>query len=137
MIVDASVAVDAVTDSGERGRAARAALRAVPAADRLLAPGHFAVEVLAALKYLADRESTGFVAADIPSSLSFVEGLGISLEATPWADVQRAWRLSGSLRYTDGIYVAAAERHRMDLLTADRKIATSGAPFNCTIVTIL
>lgn len=44
MIVDASVIIDAVTDSGARGEAARAALAAQPAAEPLVAPGHFAFE---------------------------------------------------------------------------------------------
>ncbi len=82
-------------------------LAAQPAAEPLIAPGHFAVEVMSGL-----------------------------IEATPWDDVHRAWVLSeGSLRYADAVYVAAAERHATALLTADARIERSGAPLTCTIVT--
>ena len=62
--------------------------------------------------------------------------LGISIEATPWSDALRAWRLSSALRYADAVSVAAAERMRTVLLTADARIERSGAPFDCEIRTV-
>ena len=138
MIVDASLVIDAVADPGPRGIAARAVLAAQPAAEPLLAPGHFAVEVMSGLNAAANRPSHPFHAADLPQALHDVESFEILIEATPWGDVHRAWTLaSGSLRYADAIYVAAAERHATALLTADARIERSGAPISCKIITVI
>jgi predicted nucleic acid-binding protein len=51
--------------------------------------------------------------------------------------VHRAWTLVASLRYADALYVAAAERHGIGLLTADARIARSGAPINCGIIIVV
>lgn len=137
MIIDASVVIDVVTDAGTRGDAARVALAKIPAEEPLHAPGHFAVEVLSGLKAVAGRPGAGFCSGDIAVALAEAEALGVDIEATPWVDVQRAWRLSGSLRYADALYVAAAERRETTLLTADARIERSGAPYRCPIRTIL
>jgi len=138
VIVDASLVIDAVADPGPRGIAARDALAAQPAAEPLLAPGHFAVEVMSGLNAAANRPHHPFRAADLPQALQDVESFEILIEATPWVDVHRAWTLaSGSLRYADAIYVAAAERHATALLTADARIERSGAPINCKIITVV
>lgn len=137
MIVDASVVIDAVTDPGPRGNAAREALAAVPATDPLLAPGHFAVEVMSGLGAAANRPSHPFQPGELTLALADAEALEIAIEATPWADVHRAWELAqGSLRYADAVYVAAAERHGTALLTADHQIARSGARITCQIITV-
>jgi predicted nucleic acid-binding protein len=137
VIVDASVVVDAVIDPGGRGVAARAALAKPPATERLLAPGHFAFEVMSALQAAANRPGHPFKSADVPQAIVDAESLEIELEATPWIDVLRAWELSrASLRYADAIYVAAAERHRTALLTADQRIGRSRAPIHCEILTV-
>jgi predicted nucleic acid-binding protein len=137
VIVDASAVIDAVTDPGPRGSTARAALAAVPATEPLLAPGHFAVEIMSGLRAAANRPSHPFQLADLPAALTDAEGLEILIEATPWADVHRAWVLAqGSLRYADAVYVAAAERHHTALLTADQQIARSGALITCEVITL-
>jgi predicted nucleic acid-binding protein len=137
VIVDASVVIDAVCDSGRRGEAARTALAAQPPSEPLVAPGLLAVEVMSGLRAAANRPGHPFAAADIPVALQEVAGYGIRLEATPWSDVHRAWELSlGSLRYADGVYVAAAERHQSALLTADARIERSGARLRCAVVTV-
>jgi len=137
LIVDASVVVDAVSDSGARGRAARVALADQPATEPLLAPGHFAFEVMSALQAAANRPGHPFQKADIPQALVDAESLEIELESTPWADVHRAWVLSQtSLRYADAIYIAAAERHGSALLTADGRMGRSKAPILCEIITV-
>lgn len=137
MIVDASVVIDGVADPGPRGVAARSALAAQPAAEPLAAPGHFAFEVMSGLRAAANRPIHPLQAADLPQALRNAESFEITIEATPWSDVHRAWILAqGSLRYADAIYVAAAERYGTALLTADARIERSAAPVRCTIITV-
>lgn len=137
MIVDASVIIDAVSDSGPRGTAARDALRAQPAAEYLLAPGHFAFEVMSGLRAAANRPGHPFQPDDLRQALRDAESYGIAIEGTPWVDVHRAQELAEqSLRYADAIYVAAAERHRTALLTADGRIGRSGSLVRCRIITV-
>lgn len=137
MILDASLIIDAVADSGPRGQAARVALADLPPAEPLIAPGHFAFEVMSGLGAAANRPRHPLQPEDVPEALQSAEALGVVIEATPWVDVHRAWSLSqGSLRYADAIYVAAAERHSAALVTADARIGRSGAPMTCEIVTI-
>lgn len=74
---------------------------------------------------------------DIDQALLDSESFEITIEGTPWVDVHRAWILAqASLRYADAIYVAAAERHGLALLTSDARIERSGAPIRCQIVTV-
>lgn len=137
MIVDASLVIDAVADPGPRGIAARDALAAQPAAAHLTSPGHFAFEVMSGLRAAAHRPDHPFRSADLAQALQDAEAFEVLIEATPWVDVHRAWTLAcGSLRYADAVSVAAAERHGTALLTADARIARSGAPISCEIVTV-
>lgn len=137
MIVDASLVIDAVADPGPRGAAARGAVAAQPAAEPLLAPAHFAFEVMSGLRAAANRPEHPLKADDLAQALQDAEALEITIEATPWTDVHRAWVLAqASLRYADAIYVAAAERHHSALLTADARIEYSGAPITCQVITI-
>lgn len=85
----------------------------------------------------ANRLSHPLHPADLEPALQAAEALEITIEATPWSDVRRAWDLAqGSLRYADAIYVAAAERHRTALLTADSQIERSGAVIRCEVITV-
>lgn len=137
MIVDASLIIDAVADPGARGNAARAALAAQPATEPVIAPGHFAFEVMSGLRAAANRPGHPLREADLAQALQDAQSFEIQIEATPWGDVHRAWVLAqASLRYADAIYVAAAERHRTALLTADARIERCGAPVTCQIITI-
>lgn len=134
MIIDASVMIDAVTDAGPRGAVARRALADLPADEPLVAPGHHAVEVLAGLRRVFRRTD---LAAQADALLVQAERLGVRIEATPWSDVRRAWQLSlASLSLADAVYVAAAERHRTTLLTADQRISRSGADIACEVRTL-
>ncbi|MGH3729750.1 MAG: PIN domain-containing protein [Micromonosporaceae bacterium] len=138
MIVDASLVIDAVADSGQRGIAARNALTAQPAAEPLVAPGHFAFEVMSGLRAAANRPGHPLAATDLPHAIRAVESFEIEIEGTPWRDVRRAWKLAeGSLSYADAVYVAAAERHGTALLTTDARIGRSGAPMGCLIITVI
>ncbi|MGH3979280.1 MAG: type II toxin-antitoxin system VapC family toxin [Pseudonocardiaceae bacterium] len=137
MIIDASLVIDAVADPGPRGIAARDALAAQPVAEPLIAPGHFAFEVMSGLRAAANRPNHPFQPTDLAQALRDAESFEIVIEATPWTDVHRAWTLAdGSLRYADAIYVAAAERHGTTLLTVDARIERSGAPIRCEIITV-
>ena len=129
--------IDVVADSGSRGIAARAALAALPAAEPLIAPGHFAFEVISGLVAAANRPHRPLRSADLAPALEAAEALGIVIEPTPWSDVHRAWALAqGSMRYPDAIDVAAAERHGTALLTADSQIERSGAVIRCEVITV-
>ncbi|WP_081968064.1 type II toxin-antitoxin system VapC family toxin [Mycobacterium kyorinense] len=137
MIVDASVVIDAIVDSGRRGRAARRTLADHPASEPLIAPGHFAVEILSGLAAAANRPTHPLQAEQIDQALRDAEALEITIEATPWADVRRAWALAQtSLRYPDAIYIASAERLATALITSDTRIERSGAPVRCPIITV-
>ncbi len=137
MIVDASVVIDAVTDAGPRGQAARQALADHPASESLLAPGHFAVEMLSGLMAAANRPNHPLQSDQVEQALLDAEALEITIEATPWGDVRRARALAqASLRYPDAIYIASAERHATALLTSDARIERSGAPIRCPIITV-
>lgn len=137
MIVDASVVIDAVADAGLRGEAARTALANQPAAEPLVAPGHFAFEILSGLRAAARRPTHPLTEADVARALADAAAFEIEIAATPWKDVQRAWTLSqASLRFADAIYVAAAERLHTALLTADARIERSGAPMMCAVITV-
>lgn len=92
---------------------------------------------MSGLRAAANRPEHPLQAADLTQALRDAESFEVLIEATPWADVHRAWTLArGSLRYADAIYVAATERHGTALLTADARIARSGAPVNCEIITV-
>jgi predicted nucleic acid-binding protein len=137
VIVDVSVIVDVVADAGPRGDAARAALGSVGPTEPLTAPGLFASELLSALNAVARRPAHPFGLNQLPAALDEAERYGITIQATPWGDVRRAYELcQGSLRFADAVYVAAAERQGTELLTSDARIARSGAPFRCQIVTV-
>jgi predicted nucleic acid-binding protein len=137
VIIDASVVIDAVTDSGPRGQGARDALADHPASEPLLAPGHLAVEILSGLVAAANRPTHPLQPSQIEQAVLDAEALEITIEATPWADVRRAWVLAqASLHYPEAVYVASAERHATALLTGDARIERSGAPMRCPIITI-
>ncbi|MGH3978570.1 MAG: hypothetical protein ACRDRZ_06160 [Pseudonocardiaceae bacterium] len=94
MIVDASLIIDAVTDPGSWGIAARDALAAQPAAEPLTAPGHFAFEVMSGLRAAATRPDHPLQSVELAQSLRDAESFEILIEATPWVDVYRAWTLA-------------------------------------------
>ncbi len=92
---------------------------------------------MSGLQAAANRPDHPFRAEDLGQALRDAESYEITIEGTPWVDVHRAWELAEqSLRYADAIYVAAAERHRCTLLTADARIERSGAAMRCEIVTV-
>jgi predicted nucleic acid-binding protein len=138
VIIDASLIIDAVADPGPRGIAARDALAELPPAEPLIAPGHLAHEIMSGLLAAANRPGHPLQAIEVQQAMQDAESIGMAIEGTPWADVHRAWVLSlGSMHYADALYVAAAERHSTALMTADARIARSGAPVRCKIITVV
>jgi predicted nucleic acid-binding protein len=137
VIIDASLVIDAVADPGPLGAAAREALANQPAAEPLIAPGHFAFEIMSGLHAAASRPEHPLNPDDVDQARQDAEDLEIAMEASTWIDVRRAWKLArASLRYADAIYVAAAERRGTALLTTDTRIERSGAPMTCSIITV-
>jgi predicted nucleic acid-binding protein len=137
VIVDAALIIDAVADPGPRGLAARQALADQPPAEALMAPGHFAFEIISGLWAAAQRPGHPLQPAEVAQALRDAEAFEITIEAIPWADVHRAWALAQeSLRYADAIYVAAAERHQSGLLTTDTRIIWSGLQVGCQIIAV-
>ena len=93
---------------------------------------------MSGLHAAGNRPRHPFRLADVPQALRDAESFEIRIEATPWVDVHRAWALGlGLLRFADALYVAAAERHQTGLLTADARIARSGAPVDCEVITVV
>jgi hypothetical protein len=92
---------------------------------------------MSGLRAAANRPDHPLQPDDVEQALRDAESLEVLIEATPWADVHRAWALArASLRYADAVYVAAAERHQTALLTADARIEGSGVPMTCTVITV-
>lgn len=84
---------------------------------------------------MAVDPAADFTEADIEVALGEAERYGVVIEGTPWGDVRRAWELAkGSLRYTDGVVVAHAERTNRPLVTAGGRLGRSRAGIRCTIV---
>lgn len=107
-------------------------MAAQPFTEPLIAPGHFAFEVMSGLRAAANRPEHPLQEAELAAALHDAEAFEIRIEAIPWTDVHRAWQLAQlALRYADAIYVAAAERHHTALLTSDSRIERSGAPIKC------
>lgn len=93
--------------------------------------------MMSGLGAAANRPGHPLQEADLTMALQAAESFEITIEATPWSDVHRAWALAkGSLRYADAVYVAAAERQGMALLTTDTQIERSGALIRCEVITI-
>lgn len=118
LVVDASLVVAALIDTGTDGRWAESMLES----DTLAAPHLLPVEVANVLRRAA---AAGDVSAD-SASLAHADllGLRISLFAyEPFAN--RAWELRGGVSAYDAWYVALAETLDAPLATLDRRLARS------------
>lgn len=116
LVVDASVVVALLADSGDHGDwAARQVI-----GHRLIAPHHLPVEVANALRRLErdQRLSSGGAARAHANMLS------LPVHLVPYTPVAaRAWELRHVLTAYDAAYVALAERLDAPLLTLDSGIA--------------
>jgi predicted nucleic acid-binding protein len=129
LVVDASVVVAALVDSGEAGRWAAGMLRS----GGLAAPHLMPVE---ALNTLRRAEATGRISAET-AALAVADLIDLRAELFPFEPlVERAWRLRGAITACDAWYVALAEAIDAPLATLDHRLASAPGPV-CTFVTPL
>jgi predicted nucleic acid-binding protein len=104
LVVDASMVVAGLTDSGADGRWAESLL----AGDALAAPHLMPVEAASILRRAA---LAGDISADV-ASLAHADLLDLRVEFFPYPPCAgRVWELRDSVTSYDGWYVAVAERH--------------------------
>jgi len=116
IVVDASLIVDAITDDGERGDLAQAALMSDP---HWAAPEHLRVEVTSAIRgrWLAGKMANARADAAIETLNQF------TVNYAGWHEVaERAWELKHNLTPYDAAYVALAEIRGCRLVTTDAKL---------------
>lgn len=116
IVVDASLLVEALTDDGDRGQLAFAALAADP---HWAAPQHLQVEVTSAVRgrWLAGK----LIDERADEAVSTLNRL--TIDYAPWPEVAaRVWELRHNLTAYDAAYVALAEVRGCRLVTSDRKL---------------
>lgn len=121
LVLDASVAVAALVDAGERGQWARASLREAP----LAAPHLLPVETANALRRLV---LAGTVSAHTAgAALRDLTDLGVELfPFEPFAD--RVWALRDAVTAYDAWYVALAEAYEVPFATLDERLVEAVGP---------
>lgn len=115
IVVDSSVVVAALIDTGLTGQWAESVL----VSDALAAPHLMLVEVANIL-----RRSTvaGEVSSDV-ASLAHAELVARRIELFPYAPLaSRVWELRSNVTAYDGWYVALAEALSVPLITLDHKL---------------
>ena len=125
-VVDGSVLVAALVDSGKEGRWAEFMI----AADELAVPELALVETSNTLRRL---ERAGHISS-FEATSAHRDMLGLDMEPFPFAPfAARVWDLRGNMTCYDGWYVALAEALGCRLLTLDRKLGRADGPA-CEIV---
>jgi predicted nucleic acid-binding protein len=121
LVVDASVVVAALVDSGPTGEWSEEVLLS----DHLAAPHLMPVEVANVLR----RASlSGEVSPDV-ASLAHADLQALRVELFPYEPAAlRAWELRGNLTMYDAWYVATAELLGAKLATLDRRLARAAGP---------
>ena len=121
LVVDASMVVAGLTDSGADGRWAEALL----AGDSLAAPHLMPVEAANILRRAA---LAGDISADV-ASLAHTDLLDLRVEFFPYQPCAgRVWELRENVTCYDGWYVAVAELLDAPLATLDGRLANSPGP---------
>lgn len=116
LVVDASVVVAALVDSGPAGTWAAEVMHG----RFLVAPAHLAVEVASALRRLA---ASGAIGADV-ATLAHADLLDLRVQTYPYAPFgERVWALRFVAVPYDAAYVALAEALDAPLATLDRRMA--------------
>ncbi len=121
IVVDSSVVVAALIDTGLTGQWAESVL----VSDALAAPHLMLVEVANIL-----RRSTvaGEVSSDV-ASLAHAELVARRIELFPYAPLaSRVWELRSNVTAYDGWYVALAEALSVPLITLDHKLTRAPGP---------
>lgn len=126
-VIDASVLVAALVDSGPHGAWAE---QIILAAD-LHAPGIVRAEAASTLRRL---ESTGVITRPTANA-AFDDLMRLDLQLLPFDPfAQRIWALRANVTCHDAWYVAAAEALQLPLATLDGRLARSSGP-SCRFLT--
>lgn len=121
LVLDASLIVAALADTGNDGRWAESLL----AGDALAAPHSMPVEAANILRRAA---LAGDISADV-ASLAHRDLLDLRVELFPYnACAARVWELWENVTSYDGWYVAVAELLEAPLATLDGRLANSPGP---------
>lgn len=126
-VVDGSVLVAALVDSGREGKWAESVV-----AEGLLASPELALAE--ASNILRRLERTGQISRTVAES-AHGDLLQLDVELFPFAPfAERIWALRGNLTSYDAWYVALAEALDCPLVTLDRKLSRAPGP-TCEIIT--
>ena len=121
VIVDASVVVAALVDSGHVGEWAALQLRG----GSLAAPHLMPVEAANVLRRV---ELAGDVSSDV-ASLAHADLLELPVDLYPYEPLaDRVWQLRGTITAYDAWYVALAESLEATLVTLDERLSTAPGP---------
>lgn len=121
IVVDASVVVAALVDSGTVGKWAESIL----AGHNLAAPHIMPVEVA---NILRRAERAGDISLET-ASLAHADLLELSVDLFPYdLFASRVWDLRPNLTADDAWYVALAEALEVDLATLDSRLARASGP---------
>lgn len=121
LVVDASVIVAALVDSGPDGEWAARALRG----QALAAPHHMPIEAANVLRRAA-------LATDLSAdsaSLAHADLLELRVELFPYGPLaERCWQLRDNITTHDAAYIALAEQLHAPLATLDTRLVRSIGP---------
>jgi predicted nucleic acid-binding protein len=121
LVIDASLVVSALVDSGDTGRWAESMLVCGP----LSAPHLMPAEVANILSRVA---ANGEISQDI-ASMAYADLLDLRMELFPYAPfAPRVWELRGNVTSYDAWYVALAEFLESSVATLDRRLARAAGP---------
>ena len=121
LVVDASLIVSALVDTGRTGTWAESLLAAEP----LSAPHLMPVEAANILRRAAVR---GEISADV-ASMAHADLLDLRVELFPYAPfAARVWELRDNLTTYDAWYIALAEFLSSPVATLDRRLSRAAGP---------
>jgi predicted nucleic acid-binding protein len=121
LVIDASLVVSALIDSGDTGRWAESQLASGP----LSAPHLMPVEVANILRRSAAK---GEITPDV-ASIAHADLLDLRVELFPYVPfAPRVWALGDNITSYDAWYVALAEFLGSSVATLDRRLARAAGP---------
>ena len=127
LVVDASVLVAALVDSGPEGKWAESVVAEEPLASPELA--------LAETSNILRRLERGGQITRLEATAAHGDLLGLDMEMFPFVPfAERVWALRENLTCYDAWYVAVAEALACPLVTLDRKLSRASGP-RCDIST--
>jgi predicted nucleic acid-binding protein len=121
LVVDASLVVSALVDTGATGRWAESLLVGTP----LNAPHLMPVEVANILRRAAAR---GEITSDV-ASIAHADLLDLRVELFPYAPfAPRVWELRDNVTSYDAWYIALAESLECNVATLDHRMVRAAGP---------